>query len=490
MIRVCYNHFDFLSSLDKPRDPNAVFQTKPRFKGSLHVIMNLISDAVFGVNKITFNHTIRGKRQDEVIENQVGFTGCIKDLYENESDLFIFPNTIPLPPEANLDIFGVLGSTRIEFRTGYTINNRLKDGDLIDCIYGFTLIQWIMILFSLLFLSSIIILFYILVLKGNKISQVIFNCFSHFMSKNFIEFESRSYSNFIGIILLNLTLFSYFSIVLFSSLIQTELVSVSKPYVPYSYQDLLENTSSLIVFTEEGSRLLFSKSHSGSKENIFYNSIEMRLWKHHREEWFKENGRNGVLMEYNKAIIGIHGKLIFIGADTNIKVMHKVMCDFKIHGKDLFPEKSYLMDAKYPWVTSDPDSKEYLLSLLKRNNFKFSFKEDKSIHQRITRIFQMGFKEIWNHEALNHDYVRDAFLLNNKDYEIQECLYYSKKLKMPIIGHQSVKLANVKYLSIYFLLFILSALLSFTIELRMKKRIMLQKHKIRLKRIRHRIHTS
>ena len=50
-------------------------------------------------------------------------------------------------------------------------------------------------------------------------------------------------------------------------------------------------------------------------------------------------------------------------------MIEKLACDIKVHGKDLCPKLSKLMDDKYPWISSDPDSGEYLLSILKRNDF-------------------------------------------------------------------------------------------------------------------------
>jgi len=489
MVRVCNRRVDFLTELEHDQDPNLITNTKPRFVGSLHVATNLISDAIFGTKEKTFNHTFREYSVHKEDNEETFYSGCLKYLQENVSDIYLSPNPIPLPKDSNLDILGVIGESRMEFRTGYTVSNQTNDGDLISSVFGFSLLEWILILMFGLILTIFIVNYYRVIImfkKKRKPWSMVFKCFSHFISKDFVEFKATKYPNFIGIILFTLTIFSYLCILFFTSLITTDLVSVSKPYVPYSYQDLIDNKSGIIIFSDEGTKLFF-KSYPGSKEFNFYSSIERekRHFKDYKEEYWKENRRTEPDYEFKFIVNGLHGRIIIIGVDITLKVLEKVACDFKVHGHDISPKLSYLLDDKYPWIGSDPDSQEYLLVFIKRNDFI----PDKLILKRVTHMFQMGFKDIWNFHAMNHDYVKDVLPVDSKENELRECLQFTRNLKMPMFEYQSVKLANIKYLSIYFFSFLLISALIVFLEHRMKTihRIRVIKQRIKLKRIRQKL---
>ena len=264
MYRICYSHNNFLYVPEDTRqssDPSFVSNKKPRFTRSLSVLANLISDAIFGMKETTFNYTMD---HGMITKGENVLNGCHEKLHKNESDFFLNPVPLPLPLEANLDILGVIGQSRMEFKTGYSVENKIKDGDLIDSLNGFSLSQWSIIITFLLILSTTTMFFERIILNHKKdkssMKRIAFKCISHFILKDFIEFNPLS-NHLVSsrILLITLTVYSFLCVLLFSSVFKTDLVTVTKPYVPYDYQDVIANKTGVILMSDDGYRPTFQK---------------------------------------------------------------------------------------------------------------------------------------------------------------------------------------------------------------------------------------
>ena len=136
--RICYSHLPFLLEPLDPRqlnDNNFVSNTRLRFKGSLSLITSLISDVFLGTKEKTFNYTmdLRGSTGLKFI--------CLDSLNRNQSDVFLAPVPLSLPPESNLDLVAVTGESKIKFLTGYSTENNVKNGDLLDSMQDFSFIM-------------------------------------------------------------------------------------------------------------------------------------------------------------------------------------------------------------------------------------------------------------------------------------------------------------------------------------------------------------
>jgi len=203
----------------------------------------------------------------------------------------------------------------------------------------------------------------------------------------------------------------------------------------------MSNNTGIIKMPYFGSENYYNGSSFGSADKTFYDSIEHRMYRHHKEKYENENRKVSFENVVRDAINTLHGGLYLIDNDLGIKLNMKVSCDFKSHAnEDIYPDLDKFLKDRYPWVSSDPNTIPYLMAFTKRSDFI----PRKEIIKSITYLFQMGFSDIFRQEIFKHDHIKNIIPnLKNKDNEIRECLFYSKTLKVPSIGHQSVKIENL-----------------------------------------------
>src|SRR5690348_5620399 len=112
LYRICYGHTLFLNEPMDPRhesDSSFVSNMKPRFKGSLGILMNVVSDAFFGNKETTFNYTMDSSA---VSSGKEDLSGCLLSLSQNKSDIYMIPVPLPLPKANHIDVMGVIVETR------------------------------------------------------------------------------------------------------------------------------------------------------------------------------------------------------------------------------------------------------------------------------------------------------------------------------------------------------------------------------------------
>jgi len=371
-----------------PKHGSGTFITneKPFFGGGLADIQSLATDIFFGLKShSSFNFTLI---KSTTTESYNGLTGCLLSLFRNQSDIYIKPSAFPVG-EHSIDYSSVFGQSSLEFITGYSSSDYSSDGDVTESLASFSVINWIMIFILLFIVFSGLRFSHKLVRKRkrNRNRNLGFKVFSHFLWKDFLVDDiSKSIFQFSFI----LTIFSYIIIVIFNCVIKTDLVYVPKPYVPYSYQDIIDNKTAWIWFTHELEPLI-KRSPLGTTDRAFYDSVEERNWKHFDKEYKNMTRNKNAVAAHIFNYLGIlYGHYIeFDFAATNIFKL-KVACSTKAHFKDevmslvenLYPTTKHL----YPWASSDENNNHFLFVFAKRSAFIPDFK----IKLRSQRIFEAG----------------------------------------------------------------------------------------------------
>jgi len=443
LYRLCLDTGDLVLSPDNPKHGSGTFITneKPSFSGSLVDIQSLGNDIIFGLKThSSFNFTLI---QATKTESYNGLTGCHLSLFRNQSDIYIQP-TPYLIGEESIDFLSILGQTSIEFLTGYSSSDSSFDGDVTESFSSFSVTNLLVIFLVFVVLLCFLKLSHKLVRKKKRTKNrnLTFKVFSHFLMKDFLaENISKSCFQFTFI----LTLFSYVTFIFFNSVIKTDLVYVPKPYVPYSYQDIINNKTAWIWFSAD-LELLIKRSSLRTTDRSFYDSVEERNWKHFDKK-YKENNKNMdpisvLIFDTLNLLSGIW--IEFASATSNIFKL-KIICSTKAHLKDnnfqtlvgnLYPQTKHL----YPWASSDENTNYFLAVFAKRS----AFTPDVKLKRRSQRIFEAGVQVMFEgkSESTNDRLIDVLPGLENRNQEIRECLSFSRKLKMKEVGFVPLKVVN------------------------------------------------
>jgi len=198
---------------------NFVTNKRPEFEGPMKDLIEITFETTFGM-KDQYNFSILDGKG----------SGCLKSVIDNMTDAYSYPIPVPVANDA-LDIATIVGQSKIHFSIGYSYDDSSWDGDISDSIGSFCLFLW-----SLLFITFFIlwILFKLDYDKINIKNQTIFSeMFGHFMYQNSMNTGSL-------LLVMNLTIFSFLVHILFNCVVKTDLITTSKPRVPYSHKDIID----------------------------------------------------------------------------------------------------------------------------------------------------------------------------------------------------------------------------------------------------------
>ena len=459
-IRMCISYDDFLIQplKDGHRDGSLISDVMPKFKGILGESTRLVIEGLITRQKngrfFNRNYSIVDGGKAMGLREDGSMTACLKSLHDNESDIFLTPASLPLSND-KIDILGVVGQSKFMFRSGYSYDDESKDGDLIDSLSSLYWFEWILVIFSLL----ILVYFFNKTMKPDKSnsrkpSKLIFKTLGYFMRMDqSLRDDSQRESYKQGVF--TLVLLSFFVNALFISVIQTDMVTVKKPYVPFSYKDILNNKTGFIRMNEPGIELHFKNSPKGSTDRTFYDSIQKRLYKHYKEKYLKENSKEntGRLFDINDMINQVFGGFIEFGTKTLMTIQTKIICTVINHLDDNDGSITDLLRNKYPWVWNNPDASPTLAALVKRVDYKTS----ERAQIRIDRLMTISYLDVLQRICCSRQVKLDlvpSFKL--KEDKVRECVHYTSNLKVKEVGFLPVMYSNIIVCGnwFYFCLFI------------------------------------
>jgi len=219
------------------------------------------------------------------------------------------------------------------------------------------------------------------------------------------------------------------------------MVVAYKPFTPRSYQDIIDNDTALIDFGIYDSH--FKKSSKSSKDRQFYEKMNHRDLQNKSKEYIeKYYGKNpGLERNYTNLLFGLH--ILFSTESKAIRIINRI-CSLKIHANEFnFSFLHRIHDDVYPWISSDPETDPTMYIFIKRKGFKPHF----SIINRISRARQAGYKQMVIRLADIQEDIYSLFLgLKRKDKEYQDCLRYSRVVKLYAVDYSDINIKNMKWL--------------------------------------------
>jgi len=308
---------------------------------------------------------------------------------------------------------------------------------------------------------------------------LVFKSLAHFMFQDWIESEK---SIAFTLIVFTFTMFTYLTHILFNTVIHTDLVAINKPYVPYSYQDIINNRNGFIQMHGEDNEVYFNNSAIGSIERKFSDSIQDRI-----QHEYEIKNEDQIKYEIANWVNNLNGEFISIASDIEKSFHLALTCSIKSHADDLqdmYPESKFYpklkekVSNKYPWVSFDPDSASFLHGLIKRTDFVVG----KIIQTRIHRIMQFGFQDIFRSAGVsNRDIMEDLLGVESKYEEILDCYHYSRNLKVVKFDFLAIRMKNMTKLGIAYCCCLLFSLIVFLTEQRGRKKLKERKRRRRIR---------
>ena len=244
-----------------------------------------------------FNATLTFQLSDSGLGERIGdtdsYNGCLGMLQRGEADLIT--QTVDYPLDiVNISQGSIVFDERATFIGVFARPDSMKAADFARCIYNFEwriylLIFSYLVLFAIVFKvrsymkmhmqKSIIMangtksmnrrLLHTLVRRikrKSRKSSGFLDIVRHFAQTNFIE--ENSY--FVAVITTVLTLFSFFILAYFNSLLNTDLVIPNKAKMYENYDELMENNVKPLFIKGMSYQSDLKNSANGSKGKLFY----------------------------------------------------------------------------------------------------------------------------------------------------------------------------------------------------------------------------
>jgi len=398
---------------------------------------------------VQFNFSLSEKNKD-----------CEELFMMNRSDIslvrHIFPDSNKRIDGSKIDVLGVIQDFRTYFISGYSASNSTKYSDLIESLSSFSCLTWI-------WFGIIIMTIHLLLQTSCKnlkerrerrleSDSLLFKIISHFMKQNSMEGISTSFNQIMLILILFTTFFHFFYI----CSVHTDMVVAYKPFTPKSYQDIIDNHTALIDFGDYESE--FKERSKSSKDRQFYDKMNHRNLLNQPEEYLEKH--------YGK-IDHSHIFRVQFGNDTNLLFGHHILfatednairkimdiCSLKIHSNEIrehiilnqtvFSFLHRIHGDVYPWISSDLETDPAMFMFIKRKGFK----PHVGIINRISRARQAGVKQMTKRFADNQEYIFSLiFQVEKKEKEYQDCLRYSRTVKLYDVDYSDINIKNMKWL--------------------------------------------
>ena len=194
----------------------------------------------------------------------------------------------------------------------------------------------------------------------------------------FISQESTDYDQFLDRLLsIVMTLSFFFLTNIYFSLMSTDLVSVTKPTVINSYQDIMNRPNVTPIFAAVNSE-------TQEFEDAFENnddSIQAKFWEKYKDEveMADLNSDPGKLM--NMLQKAIQMKRVLITNEFSAEASRRMLCKFKIASRG-FPNI-------YTWVSRDLSAKMQQRGFIMRNGMKQT-PQLKATRRKMRSAFETG----------------------------------------------------------------------------------------------------
>ena len=433
---------------------------------------NFVTNKVFfvkGPNADVFDAIISilfdGSFNYSIIQSNREKKNCQDFLHDNKSDIMSYPTNLPVNEE-QIDIYGIIGQSQIQFMTSYNYTDKSSNADVLDSLTSFEPSLWLLILFLIFvfacFLNSRTSRTCPQYLRNfmDRLNEV----FAHFIVQNSIDDEG------IKVLVLTISFFSFMMSQYYNALIHTDMVTPEVPIVPRSYNDF-SSTVNVVGFATGSSMLKYFKdSPEEYPERKLYDELCRRNitigdgLPTSIPNW----ARKGLGKLFYDNLYRLSKNHVSIGSQIHLTALLTRSCWAKVYSQapelhefqpDMMRKFASRFENLYPWISSDPQTQPQLHAFTKRK----SFTPDKKIWKRVKISIEHGMFQRIILAAEASDIMK-IIITKKEPTQIKDCKDYSRKLKIKEVEFQALKVVNFEKFTLVFFAFISVCCIAYIFE--------------------------
>ena len=423
----------------------------PKIGGSFSYVLDSTVSPIFknlGVNiSLILEQEFGTKRKDGTL------TGCYRSIRDNESDIAMAAIDFPTIDYDKVDPYQILMEDSVKIMSGYHSQAEADvtfNDIILTSIESFNSQTWFAVLAMVAAFFGLWMIKRSLFPDNNhmslrrRIAEALWDTLLLFISQ-----ESTDYYNFLDRLLsILMTLSFFFLTTLYFGRMSTDLVTVTKPAVINSYQDIMNRPNitplfaSIFADTQE-----FEDAYEDNDD-----SIQAKFWAKYKDkvEMLDYNADPTKLMSMMQGKANLNSVVILNGAA--IDGFRRVICRFKV-GNQVFPNV-------YTWISKDPSTRMHHKGIIMRNGMKQT-RQLKAIRRKMRSMFETGIF-YWVIDALGKNELQ--FEVPSAPHsQVERCL--SDQVVYAHAFVDTVVLQNFQVLLVLLLVMLLASIIVLLIEL-------------------------
>ena len=357
------------------------------------------------------------------VENEIGtqkkngtLTGCYRSIRDNESDVSVLFIDFPTIDYEKVDPYQIVVEHPLKILSGYYSKAEadLSFNDFIlTSIKSFDNQTWFAVLvmvsafFGLWMIKRSLFLDDNLVSLRRRIVEALWDTLLLFISQ-----ESTDYDKFLDRLLSILMTLSFFLLTnIYFGLMSTDLVTVTKPTVINSYEDIMNRPNVTPVFATV-------TSDTQEFEDAYFDdddSIQAKFWAKYKDKVEMADPNSNPAKMMNMLQNGAHLNRVLIMSGSVIDGVRRVICRLKVGYQ--------VHENVYTWISKDPDAMMHKRAFIMRNGMKET-QHLKTFRRKIRSAFESGiFHRVIDEVVKNGLQSSDQFTFPSGPHaQVQKCL--------------------------------------------------------------------
>ena len=364
----------------------------PKIKGAYSYLADTTMVPFF--KPLGGNFSIKIENEFGTLKKDGNLTGCYRSIRDNESDISLVPREFPTIDYDKVDPYQVLMEYSIKIMSAYHSKTEADysfNDFILTSMKSFDRQTWFAVLVMACAFFGLWMTKITLFPDNNhvslrkRIAEALWETLLLFISQ-----ESSDYYTFLDRLLsVLMTLSFFFLTTVYFGLMSTDLVSVKKPSVINSYQDIMNRPNITPVFVEMiPDTKEFEDAYADDD-----GSIQAKFWEKYKDKvkMVDPNADPTKMIGMLQEVLNTKSVLIMNG--VVIDGSRRMMCRVKIGYR--------ICENVYTWTSKDPDARMHKMGWIIRNGMKQT-RRMKAFLRKLRSMFETGiFKNLVNEVTRN-----------------------------------------------------------------------------------------
>ena len=359
----------------------------PKIKGSLSYLMGITMGPFF--KPLRGNFSLNIEQENGTQKKNGTLTGCYRSIRDNESDISLVPREFPTIDYDKVDPYQVLMEYSIKIMSAYESKTEADysfNDFILTSMKSFDRQTWFAVLVMACAFFGLWMTKITLFPDNNhvslrkRIAEALWDTLLLFISQ-----ESSDYYKFLDRLLSVLMTLSFFFLTnIYFGLMSTDLVTVTKPTVINSYQDIMNRPNMTPVFS---AMIPDTKEFEDAYEDDD-DSIQAKFWAKYKDkvEMVDSNTDPGKMIGLLQGGADLNRVLIMNGAGGD--GVRRMICRLKIGYR--------VHDNVYTWISKDPNARMHKMGWIMRKGMKQT-RHLQAFRRNIRSVFESGmFHGVFN----------------------------------------------------------------------------------------------